>query len=685
MAPALATDSDVAGLHLDWLDKSIDPAVDFYTYANGGWMKANPIPPGYPSWNLYYKRFRENQEILHGILEKLAQDPQLKPGSYEQKAGDFYASGMDLKAVESAGISPLAPEFQRIAAIHDQSGLQADIARLQMMGVVAGFGFGEMQDPRDSRRVIAYAAQGGIGLPDRDYYLETTELCPTPDAACNTRAEGYRKVRVAYLDHMAKVFALAGDMPAKAAAEAKAVMGIETALARASLSDVDQRDPEKIYHLEDIKALDAATPGFSWEAYLAAMGSPEVQSVDLQMPDFFKAFGVELSAVGLDDWKTYLRWQLLDALAPYLSAPYVEENAGFGAVITGAHEASPRWQQVMNAAAGSQENYQTFDAGMGYVLGKLYVDQVFPPSSRQQVLGILHGIRAALRSDLQTLAWMSPATRQAAIKKLDLMGERIGYPDKWPDYSSLHIRRQPYVLNVIAVREYFQRSELAKIGKPVDKGVWNMLPQTVNADYEPTLNNINFPAGILQPPFFDPGASTAANYGNIGQIIGHEMTHGFDDQGALYDGDGNLLPGSGWWSPEDFAKFKAATDCIATQFSGYTVVNGLHLQGKLVTGEATADLGGAMLAWRAFHASPEYAQAKTIAGFTPDQQFFLSAAHQWPMNKHPEQALRDVTSNPHPPGKPRINGTFANMPQFQQAFHLPDSSPMVNKDRCVIW
>lgn len=672
--PLLATSTssgDSSGLHLDWLDKSVDPTVDFYSYANGGWKRDNPIPAGYPAWYIFYALYRQNQEVIHGTLEDLTKDKTLKTGSIEQKASDFYASGMDIQAIHAAGITPLDPELQNIATIKDSTDLQAEIARLQMIGVDAVFGVGEMQDFDDSRRIIGTAYQGGLGLPDRDYYLDD--------------GDRFQHARSAYVAHMTRVFQLMGDADGEAAAEADAVMSIETGLAHASMSAAEQRDPEKTDNPMDLKALDAATPGFSWEKYFAAVGHPELKNINLQMPDFFKAFAADLSTVPMEDWRAYLRWHLMHTFAPYLSKPFVDENFQFIKAINGTQEPPPRWQQVINAAAGSQDSFQTFDYGMGAALGKLYVDKKFPASSKQQALGILRSIRAALRSDLETLAWMTPATRKAAIEKLDLMGERIGYPDKWPDYSQLDIERRPYVLNIMAVKAFYQSRELGKIGKPVDTDDWNMLPQTVNGDYELALNNVNFPAGVLQPPLFDPKAPMAVNYGTMGYMMGHEITHGFDDEGALFDGHGNLLHAPGWWTAGDYAKFKAATDCISKQFSQYTVEGGLHLQGKLVTGEATADLGGLILAWRAFHASDAYKQAKVIDGFTPDQQFFLGAAHEWAANKRPEQALIDVTNNPHPPGKPRVNGAFANMPEFQQAFHVPDGSPMVNKDRCVIW
>ena len=688
---AAGDDPAAAGLRLDWLDRSVDPTQDFFHFANGGWQKANPIPAAYARWGTFQALAEGNQKEVYGILEDLAKHKDLKSGSEVQKVRDFYASGMDEQAVEKAGDQPLAGELKRIDAVEDAAGLQAEIAHLHMIGVNALFRFGEIQDYKDSTKVIGIAGQGGLGLPDRDYYLKTADKCQSPAAApvqasaaaaaqaqldaCKSAADRFQKVRDAYVAHVAAMFRLLGDDADRSAAEAKTVMGIETELAQASMPRTDIRDRDKTWHPMDLKALDGTTPAFSWENYFAAVGHPEIKGINLGMPDFFKAANGELTKVPLADWKTYLRWHLMDDYAPYLSKAFVDEDFQMTKALTGAQELLPRWQRVVTEE----------DRALGFALGRLYVDKEFPPSSKQAVVEMLHGVRTALTTDLKDLSWMSEATRQAAIKKLDLMGERIGYPDKWRDYSSLTISHGPYAANVMASEEFLQKRELDKIGKPVDTNEWSMTPPTVNAYYMPAMNNINFPAGILEPPFFDPKAPPAVNYGAIGAVMGHEMTHGFDDQGARFDPHGNFLTDPGWWTTDDFTKFKAATGCISDHFSAYTVNGDMHVQGKLVTGEATADLGGLTLAWRAFHASKAYKEAKTIDGFTPDQQFFLGFAHVWAMNIRPEESARLVTIDPHPPGVYRVNGTLANMPQFQQAYHVPDGSPMVNKDRCVIW
>ena len=656
---ALAGGGSVDGdtLHQSWLDTRANPAQSFFEYANGGWQKSHPIPAAYSSWGTFNILQVRNEKIIRQLIQDAAR-AHAPLGSTEQKVGDFYASGMDEKQIDRVGIGPLSPELDGIAGIRNLSDLQKEVAHLQMIGVDAMFGFGEMEDFKNSSQVIGVAAQGGLGLPDRDYYLKQDPK--------------FKSIRAAYVAHVARTFQLLGDGREQAAKEARIVMAIETGLARASMSRIEQRDPHAIYHVMSLVELDRNTPNFSWSGYFREMGHPEIRSINLMMPKFFGALGKDLRSVPLDEWKIYLRWRLIDAFAPYLSKPFVDENFRMVSTLTGAQKLLPRWQRVVSA-----EN----DA-LGFAVGKLYVEKEFPPSSKAAVLAILHNIRAALRSDLATLPWMSPATRKAAITKLDMMGERIGYPDKWRDYSTLRIDRGPYVLNVMRANEFEQKREMNKIGKPVDRSEWLMTPQEVNAYYYPPQNNINFPAGILQPPFFDPKAPAAVNYGAVGWVMGHEMTHGFDDEGAQFDGHGNL---KNWWAPEDAKRFHAATSCISDQFSTYTVDGGLHVQGKLVTGEETADLGGMMLAWRAFHASSAYKTARAIDGFTPDQQFFLGAAHVWANNTRPAELRRRVTIDPHAPAQYRVNGTLVNLPQFQEAFHIPAGSPMVNAHRCVIW
>lgn len=645
-------------LHLNWIDTKVSPAQDFYTYANGNWQKNNPIPPEYASWGSFHIVNEKVQKIIHQMLINASQDTKAKPGSIEQKVGDFYFSGMDEKSIDQLGITPLKDEFTRIDGIKTLQDLQKELIHLHEIGVDAIFGFGSMQDFKDSTAMIGALMQSGLGLPDRDYYLKD-------DAK-------FKQIREAYVTHVANMFQLLGDSPEKAASEAKTVMDIETKLATASMSQIEQRDPHAIYHMMAVNTLDSTLPNFAWSHYLSARGQGDIKNLNLAMPDFFKAVNQLLTNITLDDWKVYLRWHLVDSFAAYLSKPFVDQNFKMATALTGAEKLLPRWKRVVN----------TENAALGFAIGKMYVDKYFSASSKEKVLEILKNIRTVLKEDIKTLSWMTPETQTAALKKLDLMEERIGYPSKWWDYSSLKVDRGPYVLNVIRANQFLIKRDLDKIGKPIDRSEWGMTPQTINAYYDPSMNNLNMPAGILQAPFFDPDAPAAVNYGAVGFVMGHEMTHGFDDQGAQFDGQGNL---KNWWTPSDLSQFNKATQCISDQYSNYVVDGDLHVQGKLVVGEATADLGGITLAYRAFHRSNDYKNAKTIEGVTPDQQFFLGTAHVWAMNVRPQQLRNQVTTDPHPPAQYRVNGSLANIPQFQAAFNIPDNSPMVKQNRCIIW
>ncbi len=650
-----ATENDP--LNLDWLDSKVSPNQNFYGYANGGWKKQNPIPPEYSSWGTFRILHERVQKIVHEMLMTAANNKAAKPGSIEQKVGDFYYSGMDEASINKLGIEPIKPEFERIEAIQNISDLQSVITHLQQIGMDVGFNFGSMQDFTNSEEMIGAAMQGGLGLPDRDYYLKNESK--------------FKQIRIDYINHMTKVFELLGEPSSSAVSAANVVMRIEMALAEASMSQIAQRDPHAIYNMKNIAELNATTSNFSWPRYFSEIGYPKINRINLGMPVFFEKWNGLLKTISINDWKIYLRWHLIDSFAAYLSKPFVDQNFQMTTALTGTKKLLPRWQRIVD----------TENEALGFAIGKLYVAKYFPPSSKKEVIEILQNIRGALRNDLETLNWMTPTTRKAAIKKLDVMGDRVGYPSKWWDYSKLNIDRGSYVLNVIRANQFLTKRDLDKIGKPIDRSEWAMTPQTINAYYDPSMNNINLPAGILQSPFFDPKAPVAVNYGAIGFVIGHEMTHGFDDQGAQFDSQGNL---KNWWTREDLKKFQASTNCIMQQFSQYKTGN-LSVQGKLVMGEATADLGGVMLAYRAFHASKYYKAAKTIHGFTPDQQFFLGVAHVWATNIRPQQMHNLLTVDPHPPAKYRVNGTLANMPEFQAAFSVPVGSKMINEKRCVIW
>jgi putative endopeptidase len=651
-APAAA---QRAALHLDWLDRSADPLKDFNQYANGQFIRDNPVPPAYVSWGQFNILNERNHALIHKMLEEAAADRSAPAGSERRKLGDFYAVAMDEAAVEKAGIKPLAGELRRIGALHDAAGLPALMAHLQTIGVDPGFGITQTPDFTDSTRVIAIVLQGGLGLPDRDYYL-------SDDAK-------FAAIRATYEKHIASMLGLLGEAPTAAAAHAHDVLALETRLAKASMPREQQRDPHAIYNMRDRAQLATNSPALDWPAYLAGVGLPGVQSLDLAMPDFFAALSREMRATPIAVWQGYLRWQLVHAYAPFLSKAYVEENFHLRQLLLGSKELLPRWRRVLGAANGS----------LGFAIGHEFVRLYFPPEAREQVLAILHNVRGALAADLKALPWMGEKTRAQALDKLALIEERIGYPDKWRDYSSLQVDRGSYVGNVMRANAFQMAYDLAKVGKPVDRADWDANPQDVNASYEPTMNNITFLAGILQPPFFDPAAPAAVNYGAIGAVIGHEITHGFDDEGSQFDGHGNLV---NWWESADREHYQAGVRCIVEQYSSYTVDGGLHLKGELVSGESIADLGGLLLAYRAFQDSPERKASATIDGFTPEQQFFLAFAHYYAGNLRPETARLLAVSDPHPPDAYRVNGTLANVPQFEQAF---GAAPDPGRQRCTIW
>jgi len=646
------------GRYPEWLDSSVPPGLDFFRHANGGWINADPIPADRAYWGVDTLLEQKNQVFIRDLLISLSRDGAAAAGVQRQLA-DFYASGMDEQGIEAAGISPLQAEFDRIAAIADTDELQAEFARLQMIGVAAPLQFGQMQDFKDSTQVIALVVQSGLGLPNRDYYLKSEPI--------------FAAARAEYLRHVARMIELTGEPAAAAERQSKTVMALETRLARASMSDVEQRDPKAVYHPMTLERAAALTPHLNWRGLLKNVGHPEITSLNVATPEFFKALDREVPGTTLADWKAYLRWQLIDAYAPYLPRAFADEDFRMRRVLTGAQELQPRWLRVLAAE----------DEALGFAIGEMYVARKFSPEAKRAAVVMVEHVRDALREDLRTLQWMSPATRAAALEKLAQMELRIGYPDQWRDYSALEIDRGPYALNVLRAREFEQRRQFDKIGKPVDRSEWSMTPQTVNAYYDPSMNSLNVPAGILQPPFFDPGWPDAVNYGATGATtVGHEMTHGFDDQGAKFDGHGNL---ENWWAPADLKKFQAATRCVSEQFSRYAVPGGLHVQGDLVTGEAVADLGGLILAQRALHALPAPKTAAGSQDASPDRLFFIAFAHSWAGQMRPEQAQELVTTDPHPPAEFRTNGTLANVPEFQAAFAIPAGSPMVKRERCVIW
>ena len=644
------------------LDRSVSPCTDFHEFADGGWIKNHPIPAAYSRWGTFNILQEHNEDVLHSVLEDAAQNPKASTEANWQKIGDFYASCMNEAQIESAGAKPLEPDFDRINAIKDVPSLEAEIAALNKQGVDVALEFGSSVDFKNSSMEIAEADQGGLGLPDRDYYLKT-------DAKS-------KQIRDRYVAHVTNIFKLIGDNPSTAPVEAATVLSLETELAKASMKREDLRNPDNVYHMMTLDQVKTLMPHFSWTAYVTDIGAPHITSINIAQPDFFKALDSSLQQIPLSDWKTYLRWHLAHTYAASLPRAFVDENFAFyGKTLTGAQELQPRWRRCVRSA----------DRQLGEALGQYYVKRAFPPEAKARALVMVKNLMAALRDDLQTLDWMSPATRKMAIVKLEAFNLKIGYPDKWRDYSGYKVTRDPYVEDMQRGNEFGTAYDLNKINKPVDRGEWDMTPPTVNAYYDPNKNEIVFPAGILQPPFFNPNADDAINYGGIGAVIGHEMTHGFDDEGAKFDAKGNL---NNWWTPQDLKNFEARGDCIAKQFGSYSVEPGLNLNGKLVEGESIADLGGLTIAYRAFQATLKGKPTPPpIDGFTADQRFFLGFGQIWASNIRIEQARVYAATDPHPMDKYRVNGPVSNLPAFAQAFQCPAGSPMVRPadQRCRIW
>ena len=655
-----ADDKPSGGFDVANMDKTCKPCDDFYKYVNGGWLKKNEIPPQYPAWGPAQMMFERTESRLHEILEAAAANKSAAPGSNEQKTGDYYASCMDTKAIEAKGLKPLDPYLQQIAAIHDNASLLETGARLQAQGTGVLFAYGSDQDFADSAQVIGEVRQGGLGLPDRDYYTRDDEKS--------------KEVRKQYVEHMTKMFVLMGDGKEKAAKQAETVLGIETSLAKASLDNVALRDPQKNYHMMPVADAQKLTPHWNWDAYFRAIGSPQISKMNVAQPEFLKAMDGMLTSVPVEDWKTYYRWQLIHRSARLLSEPFVNENFDFnGRILEGTKELRVRWRRCSAAV----------DDGLGEALGQIYVQKYFPPAAKARVLDMVHNLLAALHEDLKTLEWMSPETRKAAEEKLQAFALKIGYPDKWRDYSKLKISRESYVGNVFASTEFENARDLAKIGKPVDHAEWGMTPPTINAYYNPQLNEIVFPAGILQGVIFDPDRDDSYNYGAIGSIIGHEITHGFDDEGAQFDPKGNL---KNWWTEKDLKNFQERGECIAKQFDGFEVEKGLHENGKLVEGESIADLGGLTISYAAYEKSIEgKPREKDANGFTPEQRFFMGYAAAAASKMRPEFARLLANSDPHPLPQFRVNGPMSNMEAFRKAFGCQKGDAMVREDACRIW
>jgi putative endopeptidase len=650
------------GLDKDLIDTGANPCENFFQYACGNFNKLYPIPADRASFDTFaiVADYAENQ--LHGMLEKAAAGGADRTAN-EQKIGDYYASCMDSAAIDRDGLKPLQPELDRIEALKSTNELPELLAHFQMINVNALMSFGEQQDFKDARKQIAAVDQGGLGLPERDYYFRTG------DAAEKTRKE--------YVQHIANVFKLMGEPDAKAASDAQQVMQLETALAKVSLDITSRRDPNKIYHLKNVSELSSLTPNFAWTRFFEATGAPAITEVNVANPDFFKGLNVLLASTDLATIKTYLRWQLINSTAALvLPKAFDDEHFDFySRKLRGQPEQRARWKRCVQAT----------DDALGEALGQVYVAQEFPPANKQATLQMVDDIEAAMGQEIQTLDWMSPATKTRAEEKLHAVADKIGYPDHWRDYSKLTVVRGDAFGNTVRANEFENLRELAKIGTPVDRGEWGMSPPTVNAYYNPSMNDINFPAGILQSPFYDAKGTDAENYGHIGAVVGHELTHGFDDEGRQFDGNGNL---SDWWTADDAKKFEAMTDCEVKEYGAFVAVGDAKVNGQLTLGENTADNGGMRLALIALLTD---AKRKSIDleqkqdGFTPLQQFFLAFGQDWCGETRPEQLRLQVQTDPHSPRAARVNGVVQNMPEFSKAFGCKAGQPMAPVNSCRVW
>jgi putative endopeptidase len=657
-------------LDISSMDRSIDPCVDLYHYACGGWQKKNPIPPDQTSWSVYGKLYEDNLTFLRGMLEQAAQADQpdhAERDAVTRKIGDFYAACMDEDAVEKRGLSAIQSQLDSIGGMKSKEGLTPVIANLQL--TYTGYSYsssilflaGSTQDPDNSEQQIAEVFQGGLSMPDRDYYTKE-------DAKS-------KETREHYLQHVQKVFELMGEGPTAAKQDAATVMRLETALAKASLTRVELRDPHKLVHKMKVDDLIQLAPGFDWAGYYREMQYPEFTIVNVESPMFIKELNTLLYSESLDDWKTYLRFHVLDSSSPYLSSKFVEENFEFyREYLRGAKEIVPRWKRCV----------QYVDYDLGEALGQVYVARVFSPQLKEDTLDMVRRIEDAMGERIRALDWMSPETKRQALAKLAAIRNKIGYPDKWRDYSSVKIVRDDFAGNVERAHQFETRRDINKVGKPVDHGEWDMSAPTVDAYYNDEMNDINFPAGVLQPPLYDPKMDDAPNYGDTGGTIGHELTHGFDDEGSQFDAHGNL---KNWWNKDDREKFDAKTKCVDDQYSGYIATDDVHVNGKLTLGENVADLGGEILAYMAWKDATKDKNLQPIDGLTPEQRFFVGFA-QWDCsNERPEDLRMRAMTDPHSPAEDRINGVVVNMPEFSEAFSCKPGQPMVKPAAqvCKVW
>ena len=658
---AQAQSGALRGIEIADLDRSADPCVDFYQFANGTWRADNPIPPAMPRWSRRWAAGESAKDGLHEILNDVSRGPSMPRGSVEQLIGDFYGACMDESRVNDSGIKPIKPLLDDIEQIRDVAAVQRMIGRLHGMGIPVPFALSAVPDNHKPTEVIAQISAGRLGMPDRDYYVK-------PD-------ERFKEARDKYLAHVASVFRLAGETDAAANADANAVIRLETRFAQASLDNVALRDPAATDHKMTFSELQRLAPAFNWAAYYKDAGLAPAP-LNVAEPKLVQAFTRDLTAEPVAQWKVYFKWHVLNSAAASLSSDFVKEDFAFNdAYLNGATEMKPRWKQCVELT----------DSLLGEALGRKYVERFFPPDAKTRMQDMVKNLLAAMGETIQGLDWMSAETKQRAVEKLSTFNPKIGYPDRWKDYVGVAISRTALWDNVVAGRAFRVRDDRGTIGKPVDRGRWGMTPPTSDAYYDPLLNEIVFPAGILQPPAFSMGANDAVNYGAIGVVIGHEISHGFDDQGAKYDAQGRL---NNWWTPADRQQFDARTTCVVNQFDNYFVEPGLHHNGKLVLGESIGDLAGVKIAYRAFQMAQRGKDPiPTIDGLTPDQQFFIAWGQFRGDAVRPQFARTMVQGDPHPIGKFRVIGPLSNLPEFAHAFSCKSDSPMVRPaaDRCEVW
>ena len=661
--PAESKPALLPGLDKQLIDTAADPCTNFFKYACGNFPKLYPIPSDQSSYGSGTIVFNYTEYTLHSLLEKVAADnPSRTPN--EQKIGDYYASCMDTSQIYTLGLKPLQPELDRIAALTDKRQLTDLLAHFQLIGVNAFMSFGEQQDFKDARKQIAVVDQGGLGLPERDYYFRT-------DAAAE-------KTRQEYVQHITNMLKLMSESDGKAAADAKKIMALETSLAKVSMDVTSQRDPKNVYHLMPVSQLAGLTPEIDWTVFFERTGVPQITDLNVANPEFYKGLNSILASADLDTIKTYLRWQLIYGMPGYIlpEAMDKEKFNFYGRELSGQPEQRARWKRCVQAT----------DGALGEALGEVYAKEYFPAANKEATVQMVHDIETAMDNDIDTLTWMSPETKVKAKAKLHMVADKIGYPDHWRDYSALEIVRGDAYGNVVRATEFESRRQLAKIGKPVDRGEWSMSPPTVDAYYNPSMNDINFPAGILQSPFFDPHADDAENYGHAGAIVGHELTHGFDDEGRQFDGNGNL---EDWWTPEDGKKFDEKADCEVKEYGRFTAVDDVKVNGKLTLGENTADNGGLRLTYMAFLADAKRKNidltAKDADGYTPIQELFIAYGQNWCGENRPQELRLQVQTDPHSPREFRVNGVVQNLKEFGEAFGCKPGQPMMPVNACRVW